>query len=221
MMAACGRRDFDVSLPIIKVLLERTQGANVAYKAPPSFPRHLCSRLGLSRDTPIKNAASQPELLRLLLGAGATLDAHIVVYAVEDWCDEIAGHLGEVWEKDLANNEDLRGLYHFSQFPCATDFCPDSFTKADCSPDPPVTPGLPGIIDLVDSDSDTESDTKNDSACSPPFIEETFEQVRPYEFGGTGRVAQKVADILGCDGDDEDGETKGDAAATDDALSLS
>ena len=170
MMAACGRRDFDVSLPIIKVLLERTQGANVAYKAPPSFPRHLCSRLGLSRDTPIKNAASQPELLRLLLGAGATLDAHIVVYAVEDWCDEIAGHLGEVWEKDLANNEDLRGLYHFSQFPCATDFCPDSFTKADCSPDPPVTPGLPGIIDLVDSDSDTESDTKNDSACSPPFI---------------------------------------------------
>ena len=107
MMAACGRRDFDVSVPIIQLLMERDQGVNVAYKAPPSWPRNLYSRLGLSRDTPIKNAASQPELLRLLVGAGATLDAHIVVYAVEDWCDEIAGHLGEVWVRDLANNEVL------------------------------------------------------------------------------------------------------------------
>ena len=220
MMAACGRRDFDVSVPIIQLLMERDQGVNVAYKAPPSWPRNLYSRLGLSRDTPIKNAASQPELLRLLVGAGAVLDAHIVVYAVEDWCDEIAGHLGEVWVRDLANNEDLRGLYHFSQFPCTTYFCPDSFTKAECSPEPPVTSGPLGIIDLVDTDSDTESDTEHGSACSSPFIEETFEQVRPYEFGGTGRVAQQVADILGCDGDDEDGETKGDAAATNDALSL-
>ena len=101
-MGACRRRDFDVSIPIITYLLE--EGASAAYQAPPNSlldEGFLCSRLGLSRDTPIKNAASQPELLRLLIDAGATLDAHIVVYAVEDWCDEIAKHLGEVLVRDL------------------------------------------------------------------------------------------------------------------------
>ena len=91
-----------MSISVIQLLLER--GANAAYQALPSSllgEGFLCSRLGLSRDTPIKNAASQPELLRLLIDAGATLDAHIVVYAVEDWCDEIAGHLGEVLVRDL------------------------------------------------------------------------------------------------------------------------
>jgi hypothetical protein len=70
----------------------------------------LCSRLGLSRDTPIKNAASQPELLRLLVKAGATLETHIVVYAVEDWCDEIAEHLGIAWASETGLIESERSV---------------------------------------------------------------------------------------------------------------
>ena len=95
LMAACGRRDLEMSIPIVQFLLERCEitSSPVAHLLGEGF---LCSRLGLSRDTPTKNAASQPELLRLLVDAGAELDANVVVYAVEDWCDEIAEHLREL-----------------------------------------------------------------------------------------------------------------------------
>ena len=114
-MGACSRRDFEVSIPIITYLLE--EGANASHQAPPNSllgEGTLCSRLELSRDTPIKNAASKPELLRLLVDAGAALDANVVVYAVEDWCDEIAGHLGEMWARELAKSpisEIMLGLH--------------------------------------------------------------------------------------------------------------
>ena len=110
-MAACGRSDLEMSIPVVQLLLE--EGASAAYQAPPNSllgEGTLCSRLGLSRDTPIKNAASQPELLRLLIDAGATLDAHVVVYAVEDWCDEIAGHLGKAWAPEIDSTESERAI---------------------------------------------------------------------------------------------------------------
>ena len=164
LMAACGRRDLEMSIPVVQLLLER--GANAAHQASPSSllgEGILCSRLGLSRDTPIKNAASQPALLRLLTDAGATMDAHIVVYAVEDWCDKIAGHLGEAWASETGLTEIER----------AVDFGDDDVAFT-------ITP--------------------------------------PCELGAA-RVAQKVADILSCEGggDDDGGETKGDAATTNEA----
>ena len=110
-MGACSRRDFEVSIPIITYLLE--EGANASHQAPPNSllgEGTLCSRLGLSRDTPIKNAASKPELLRLLVDAGAALDANVVVYAVEDWCDEIAGHLGIAWASETGLTESERSV---------------------------------------------------------------------------------------------------------------
>ena len=170
-MAACGRRDLEMSIPVVQLLLER--GANAAHQASPSSllgEGILCSRLGLSRDTPIKNAASQPELLRLLTDAGAVMDAHVVAYAVEDWCDEIAGHLGEVWAPETGLTEIER----------AVDFGDDDVAFT-------ITP--------------------------------------PCELGAA-RVAQKVADILSCifscesgGGANGGGETKGDAAATNEAES--
>ena len=105
LMAACSRLD-DASTPIIQLLLER--GANAAYQAPPSSllgEGILCSRLGLSRTSPIKIVAGEPSLLRLLIGAGATLDAHVVVYAVESWCDVIAGNLGFAWASETSLTE--------------------------------------------------------------------------------------------------------------------
>ena len=105
LMAACSRLD-DASTPMIQLLLER--GANAAYQAPPSSllgEGILCSRLGLSRSSPIKSAAGEPEFLRLLIDAGATLDAHVVVYAVESWCDIIAENLGVAWASETSLTE--------------------------------------------------------------------------------------------------------------------
>ena len=166
LMAACGRRDLDMSIPVVQLLLER--GTSAAHQALPSSllgEGILCSRLGLSRDTPIKNAASKPELLRLLVKAGATLETHILVYAVEDWCDEIAGHLGIAWASETSLTESER----------AVDYGDDDVAFT-------ITP-----------------------LC---------------EFGAA-QVAQQVADILNCGGggDDGGGETKGDAAATNEAES--
>ena len=109
-MAACGRLD-DASTPVIQLLLER--GANAAYQAPPSSllgEGIVCSRLGLSRTSPIKVAAGEPILLRLLIDAGATLDAHVVVYAVESWCDTIADHLGVAWASETSLTESERAV---------------------------------------------------------------------------------------------------------------
>ena len=110
LMAACGRLD-DASTPMIQLLLER--GANAAYQAPPSSllgEGILCSRLGLSRTSPIKIVAGEPSLLRLLIGAGATLDAHVVVYAVESWCDIIAENLGVAWASETSLTESERAV---------------------------------------------------------------------------------------------------------------
>ena len=109
LMAACGRRDLEMSIPIVQFLLERCEitSSPVDHLLGEGF---LCSRLGLSRDTPIKNAASQPELLRLLVDAGAELDANVVVYAVEDWCDEIAEHLGEETALEIDSTKSERAV---------------------------------------------------------------------------------------------------------------
>ena len=165
-MAACGRCDLEMLILVVQLLLER--GANASNQAPPNSllgEGTLCSRLGLSRDSPIKNAASQPELLHLLVEAVATLETHIVVYAVEDWCDAIAGHLGEAWASETGLTESER----------AVDYGDDDVALT-------ITP-----------------------QC---------------EFGAA-QFAQQVADILNCEGGGDDGgdETKGDAAATNEAES--
>ena len=114
LMAACGRRDLEVSIGIVQLLLKR--GGNSCTPTTSLLGQGtLCSRLGLSRTSPTNIAASQPELLRLLIDAGAVLDAHVVVYAVEDWCDEIAEHLLDAWaskfgrmgELDVDGDEDF------------------------------------------------------------------------------------------------------------------
>ena len=189
LMGACSRRGLEVSIPIIKYLLDN--GANAAYRAPFSSllgEGFLCSRLGLSRDTPIKNAANQPELLHLLVDAGAVLDAHIVVYATEDWCDEIAGHLGIMWARDLANDKDL------SKFFVANSL---------------------GMIDLADSD--TSEDTSDEMGEATVGAIRPFEfgagRVAKEVADLLGCVSGGDKD----DGD-EDSETKGDnAAATNEA----
>lgn len=182
LMAACGRRDLEMSIPIVQFLLERCEitSSPVAHLLGEGF---LCSRLGLSRDTPIKNAANQPELLHLLVDAGAVLDAHIVAYATEDWCDEIAGHLGIMWARDLANDKDL------SKFFVANSL---------------------GMIDLADSD--TSEDTSDEMGEATVGAIRPFEfgagRVAKEVADLLGCVSGGDED----DGD-EDSETKGDNAA--------
>ena len=174
MMAACGRRDFDVSVPIIQLLMERDQGVNVAYKAPPSWPRNLYSRLGLSRDTPIKNAASQPELLRLLVDAGAVLDAHVVVYAVEDWCDEIAEHLEDEW----ASKTDVAGSKR------AVDYVDDGNAAAA----------------LNSGGDDGGGETKIDAAATTNKDNSAQAQARRFA-GFSSQIAATLQEVLGLGGD--------------------
>ena len=101
-MAACASQP----IPIVQLLLER--GTSATQEAAPSSllgQGTLCSRLGLSRNSPIKVAATRPEVLQLLLAAGATVDAHLVVYAVEVWCDDIATFLARDCVSDIDISE--------------------------------------------------------------------------------------------------------------------
>ena len=198
MMAACGRRDFDVSVPIIQLLMERDQGVNVAYKAPPSWPRNLYSRLGLSRDTPIKNAASQPELLRLLVGAGAVLDAHVVVYAVEDWCDEIAGHLGEAWAPEIDSTESER----------AKIMSPYAFGGARVAKEVADLLGSAGGGDEDDGDEDSE--TKGDNAAATNDADSALLSLGANPFAAfSSQIAAALQEVLDMGGDVNAPDTTG------------
>ena len=174
-MSACGRRDLDEAIPIIQLLLQK--GATVAYKALPSSllgEGILCSRLGLSRDTPIKNAASQPEVLRLLADAGAVLDAHVVAYAVEDWCDEIAEHLEDEW----ASKTDVAGSKR------AVDYVDDGNAAAA----------------LNSGGDDGGGETKIDAAATTNKDNSAQAQARRFA-GFSSQIAATLQEVLGLGGD--------------------
>ena len=174
-MAACGRSDLEMSIPVVQLLLER--GANAANQASPSSllgEGTLCSRLGLSRDTPIKNAASQSELLRLLVDAGAVLDAHVVVYAVEDWCDEIAEHLEDEW----ASKTDVAGSKR------AVDYVDDGNAAAA----------------LNSGGDDGGGETKIDAAATTNKDNSAQAQARRFA-GFSSQIAATLQEVLGLGGD--------------------
>ena len=197
LMAACGRRDLEVSSSIVQILLE--QGASAC--TPPSSllgEGLLCSRLGLSRTAPIKKAASQPELLRLLIDAGVVLDTHVVVYAVEDWCDEIAGHLGEAWAPEIDSTESER----------AKIMSPYAFGGARVAKEVADLLGSAGGGDEDDGDEDSE--TKGDNAAATNDADSALLSLGANPFAAfSSQIAAALQEVLDMGGDVNAADTTG------------